>query len=90
MNGNGSTGSTSNNSSTDSSYFARMATTNASALSAHRSSPVGGAGGAMSRNNRSPQPMLDVDAPFDDKAALAQILNGIADMQREVSIGNLV
>lgn len=44
----------------------------------------------MSRNNRSPQPMLDVDAPFDDKAALAQILNGIADMQREVSICNLV
>lgn len=77
-NGNGINGTSSNNSSTDSSYFARIAASNASAMSASRSSPVPAI--AMSR----PQGFLDVDTPLDDKSALAQILGGIAEMQREV------
>lgn len=78
---NGSYASTSTtNSSTDSNYFPRLVANNAGPFIGNRSSPTPA---AMARN-RSQQGYGDTDTPLDSQAALSQILNGIADMQREV------
>lgn len=64
------TSSSSNNSSSDSSYLA-AANTPAYKMSA----PI-----SLNRNKS-----YDLDGPVDERSALAQILSGISDMQREVS-----
>jgi tRNA U34 5-carboxymethylaminomethyl modifying enzyme MnmG/GidA len=80
LNGGSTASSSSTNSSSDSTYQSRNVHGNPVVLPGYKTSTP-----PLNRTRSSQQAYDDQDSMMDSKSALSQILNGIADMQREVS-----